>query len=123
MFETTIRLKPRSAWRAGMTPEHLIEELDRTVRGPGLTNVWVPPIRNRIDMLATGVKSPIGVKVSGPDLAAIQTAAEAIEVAARKVVGVSSSVAERSASGRYVDIDIIRASCGIRQTGWPNYQS
>jgi Cu(I)/Ag(I) efflux system membrane protein CusA/SilA len=108
MFETTIRLKPRSAWRPGMTPERLVEEFDRTVRVPGLTNVWVPPIRNRIDMLATGVKSPIGVKVSGSDLAAIQTAAEAIEGVARKVAGVSSSVAERSASGRYVDIDINR---------------
>ena len=108
MFETTVRLKPRSEWRAGMTPESLVEELDRTVRVPGLTNVWVSPIRNRIDMLATGVKSPIGVKVSGSDLAAIQTAAEAIEGVARNVVGVSSSVAERSASGRYVDIDINR---------------
>lgn len=108
MFETTVRLKPRSEWRPGMTPESLVEELDRTVRVPGLTNVWVPPIRNRIDMLATGVKSPIGVKVSGSDLVAIQTAAKSIEVAARKVPGVSSSVAERSASGRYVDIDINR---------------
>lgn len=108
MFETTVRLKPRSAWRPGMTPESIVEELDRTVRVPGLTNVWVPPIRNRIDMLATGVKSPIGVKVSGSDLTAIQLAAEAIEGVARKVPGVSSSVAERSASGRYVDIDIDR---------------
>ena len=108
MFETTIRLRPRAQWRPGMTPEALVDELDRTVRVPGLTNVWVPPIRNRIDMLATGVKSPIGVKVSGSDLAAIQTAAEAIEGVARKVAGVSSSVAERSASGRYVDIDINR---------------
>jgi Cu(I)/Ag(I) efflux system membrane protein CusA/SilA len=91
-----------------MTPERLVEEFDRAVRVPGLTNVWVPPIRNRIDMLATGVKSPIGVKVSGSDLAAIQTAAEVIEVVARKVAGVSSSVAERSASGRYLDIDINR---------------
>ena len=108
MFETTVRLKPRSAWRPGMTPESIVEELDRTVRVPGLANVWVPPIRNRIDMLATGVKSPIGVKVSGSDLTAIQLAAEAIEGVARKVPGVSSSVAERSASGRYVDIDIDR---------------
>jgi Cu(I)/Ag(I) efflux system membrane protein CusA/SilA len=77
MFETTIRLRPRSEWRPGMTPERIIEELDRVVRVPGLTNVWVPPIRNRIDMLATGVKSPIGVKVSGPDLATIDAAARA----------------------------------------------
>jgi Cu(I)/Ag(I) efflux system membrane protein CusA/SilA len=108
MFETTIRLKPREQWRAGMTPERLIEELDRTVRVPGLTNVWVPPIRNRIDMLATGIKSPIGVKVSGPDLATIDAAARAIEQVARHVPGVSSAIAERLAGGRYVDVDIDR---------------
>ena len=108
MFETTIRLRPRSQWRPGMTPERIIEELDRTVRVPGLTNIWVPPIRNRIDMLATGVKSPIGVKVSGPDLASIDAAAQAIERAARAVPGVSSAVAERIAGGRYVNVEIDR---------------
>jgi Cu(I)/Ag(I) efflux system membrane protein CusA/SilA len=108
MFETTIQLRPRSEWRPGMTPERLIEELDRVVQVPGLTNVWVPPIRNRIDMLATGVKSPIGVKVSGPDLASIDTAARAIETAARGVRGVSSAVAERITGGRYVNVDIDR---------------
>ncbi|MBI3438526.1 MAG: efflux RND transporter permease subunit [Proteobacteria bacterium] len=108
MFETTIRLKPRSQWRPGMTPERIIEQLDRTVRVPGLTNVWAPPIRNRIDMLATGVKSPIGVKLSGPDLASIDTAARAIEAAARTVPGVSSAIAERISGGRYVDVDIDR---------------
>ncbi len=108
MFETTIRLKPRREWRAGMTPEGLVEELDRAVRVPGLTNVWVPPIRNRIDMLATGVKSPIGVRVTGSDLASIQQAAEMIEIEAAKVDGVSSAAAERQASGRYLDIDIDR---------------
>ncbi len=108
MFETTIRLRPRSEWRAGMTPERLIEELDQAVRVPGLTNVWVPPIRNRIDMLATGVKSPIGVKVSGADLASIDQAAQLIERAARGVPGVSSAVAERISGGRYVNVDIDR---------------
>jgi len=108
MFETTIRLKPRSRWRAGMTPERLVEELDRVVRVPGLTNVWVPPIRNRIDMQATGVKSPIGVKVSGPDLASIDRATQMIEAAARSVDGVSSSIAERLTGGRYIDVDIDR---------------
>jgi len=108
MFETTIQLRPRSEWRPGMTPERLIEELDRVVRVPGLTNVWVPPIRNRIDMLATGVKSPIGVKVSGPDLASIDAAARAVEQAARDVDGVSSAVAERITGGRYVNVDIDR---------------
>jgi Cu(I)/Ag(I) efflux system membrane protein CusA/SilA len=108
MFETTIQLRPRSEWRPGMTPERLIEELDRVVRVPGLTNVWVPPIRNRIDMLATGVKSPIGVKVSGPDLVSIDAAARLIEEAARNVPGVSSAVAERITGGRYVNVDIDR---------------
>ena len=65
MFETTIQLKPREQWRAGMTPDKLVDELDRAVKVPGLANLWVPPIRNRIDMLATGIKSPIGVKVTG----------------------------------------------------------
>ena len=63
MFETTIQFKPRDQWRPGMTPEKLVEELDRTIKVPGLSNIWVPPIRNRIDMLATGIKSPVGVKV------------------------------------------------------------
>lgn len=108
MFETTIQLRPRSEWRPGMTPERLIEELDRVVQVPGLTNVWVPPIRNRIDMLATGVKSPIGVKVSGPDLASIDAAARVIETTAREVRGVSSAVAERITGGRYVNVDIDR---------------
>ncbi len=108
MFETTIQLKPRSQWRPGMTPERIIEELDRVVAVPGITNVWVPPIRNRIDMLATGIKSPIGIKVSGPELASIEGAARAIETAARNVRGVSSAVAERSAGGRYVNVDVDR---------------
>ena len=65
MFETTIQFKPRAQWRPGMTPEKLVEELDRAVKVPGLTNIWVPPIRNRIDMLATGIRGPIGVKIAG----------------------------------------------------------
>jgi copper/silver efflux system protein len=108
MLETTVRLKPHNQWRAGLTMDELVAELDGTVRVPGLTNVWVPPIRNRIDMLATGVKSPVGIKVSGPDLAAITTAATAIEQAAQRVAGVSSAAAERLAAGRYVDITIDR---------------
>ena len=75
MFETTIQFKPRDQWRPGMTPARLVEELDRAVKVPGLSNIWVPPIRNRIDMLATGIKSPVGVKVSGADLAQIDRVA------------------------------------------------
>ena len=110
MFETTIQFKPRSQWRPGMTPEKLVEELDRTVKVPGLANVWVPPIRNRIDMLATGIKSPIGVKVSGQDLAQIDRIAHDIEAVAKTVPGVSSALAERLTGGRYVDVTIDRAA-------------
>jgi copper/silver efflux system protein len=108
MFETTIQFKPRAEWRPGMTPEKLMEELDRTVRVPGLTNIWIPPIRNRIDMLATGIKSPVGVKVLGADLAVIDRLAGEIEQAVKDVPGVTSALAERLTGGRYVDVDIRR---------------
>jgi len=108
MVETVIQLKPQSQWRAGMTPEKLVEELDRTVRLPGLANIWVPPIRNRIDMLATGIKSPLGIKVAGNDLAEIERAAFAIERAVKEVPGVSSALAERVSGGRYIDVRIDR---------------
>ena len=110
MFETTIRFKPRDQWRPGMTPEKLIEQLDRTVKVPGLANIWVPPIRNRIDMLATGIKSPIGVKVSGSDIVEIDRVARSVEQAAKRVPGVSSALAERLTGGRYIDVDINRAA-------------
>ncbi|UEG59648.1 efflux RND transporter permease subunit [Stutzerimonas chloritidismutans] len=108
MFETTIRFKPREQWRAGMTPEKLIDELDRAVQVPGLTNIWIPPIRNRIDMLATGIKSPIGVKIAGANLEEIDRVSQQVEAVARKVPGVSSALAERLVGGRYVDINIDR---------------
>jgi len=110
MVETTIRFKPRDQWRAGMTPAKLVEELDRTVRVPGLTNLWVPPIRNRLDMLATGIKSPIGIKVNGSDLGVIDQVAVAIERAVKTVPGVASALAERLTGGRYIDVDIDRAA-------------
>ncbi|MBL8298481.1 MAG: efflux RND transporter permease subunit [Rhodanobacteraceae bacterium] len=109
MVETTVRFKPRDQWRAGMTPEKLINELDAAVRLPGLTNLWVPPIRNRLDMLATGIKSPIGIKVNGSDLAVIDQVATEIEQAIKMVPGVTSALAERLTGGRYVDVDIDRA--------------
>ena len=108
MFETTIQFKPREQWRAGMTPEQLVEVLDRVVKVPGLANVWVPPIRNRIDMLATGIKSPVGIKVAGPDLATIDALGQNIEAAVKKVPGVSSALAERLSGGRYIDVDVDR---------------
>ena len=112
MFETTIQFKPRDEWRPGMTPEKLVEELDRAVQVPGLSNVWVPPIRNRIDMLATGIKSPVGVKVSGADLGQIDRVAAEVAEVAQSVPGVSSALAERLTGGRYVDIDIDRDAAG-----------
>ncbi|MBI3899879.1 MAG: efflux RND transporter permease subunit [Gammaproteobacteria bacterium] len=108
MFETTIQFKPRDQWRAGMTPEKLVDELDRVVKVPGLTNIWIPPIRNRIDMLATGIKSPIGVKVAGTDLAAIDRVTQQVERVAKNVPGVSSALAERLTGGRYIDVKIDR---------------
>jgi len=108
MFETTIQFKPRNEWRAGMTPDRLIEELDRTVKVPGLSNVWVPPIRNRIDMLATGIKSPVGIKVAGNDVDTIDRLTTQIEAAVKAVPGVSSALAERLTGGRYIDVDVDR---------------
>ncbi len=110
MLETTVQLKPRDEWRPGMTPEKLVEELDRLVRLPGLANIWVPPIRNRIDMLATGIKSPLGIKVSGNDLAEIDRAAAEIERVVKNVRGVTSALAERVTGGRYIDVRIDRAA-------------
>jgi Cu(I)/Ag(I) efflux system membrane protein CusA/SilA len=110
MFETTVQFKPRSQWRAGMTPEKLVEALDAAVQVPGLTNLWIPPIRNRIDMLATGIKSPVGVKIAGASLADIDGVARDIERVADSVPGVSSALAERLTGGRYIDIDIDRAA-------------
>jgi Cu(I)/Ag(I) efflux system membrane protein CusA/SilA len=110
MFETTIQFKPQDQWRPGMTADKLVEELDRAVQVPGLANVWVPPIRNRIDMLATGIKSPIGVKVAGADLAAIDRVALAVEQVAKTVPGVSSALAERLTGGRYLDVLIDRTA-------------
>ena len=110
MFETTIRFKPKDRWRPGMTEEKLIEELDARVRVPGLANFWIPPIRNRIDMLATGIKSPVGIKVAGSDLAGIDRTAKRIEAVVKTVPGVASALAERLTGGRYIDVDIDRAA-------------
>ena len=110
MFETTIQFKPHAQWRNGMTTEKLIKELDRVVKVPGLANIWVPPIRNRIDMLATGIKSPIGVRILGPSLDAIDSTAQAIERIAKTVPGVNSALAERLKGGHYIDVNINRSA-------------
>jgi copper/silver efflux system protein len=108
MFETTVQFKPKDQWRPGMTQDRLVEELDRIVQVPGLANIWVPPIRNRIDMRATGIKSPVGVKVAGADLTVIDRVTSEIERALKDVPGVSSALAERLTGGRYVDVTINR---------------
>ncbi|MFL4556650.1 efflux RND transporter permease subunit [Yersinia kristensenii] len=108
MIETTIRFKPKDQWRPGMTMDKLIEELDATVNVPGIANLWVPPIRNRLDMLSTGIKSPVGIKVNGKNVQQIEQVAQQIEQVVRKVPGVTSALSERLAGGRYVDIDIDR---------------
>ncbi|WP_312974187.1 efflux RND transporter permease subunit [Atlantibacter sp.] len=108
MLETTIRFKPHDQWRPGMTMDKLVEELDTRVKVPGIANVWVPPIRNRLDMLATGIKSPVGIKVNGSRLEDIERVAGEIEQLVKSVPGVTSALAERLAGGRYVDIVIDR---------------
>ncbi|WP_241188673.1 CusA/CzcA family heavy metal efflux RND transporter [Enterobacter asburiae] len=108
LLQTTDKLIKSVQWRPGMTIDKIIEELDRTVRLPGLANLWVPPIRNRIDMLSTGIKSPIGIKVSGTVLSDIDATAQSIEAVAKTVPGVVSALAERLEGGRYIDVDINR---------------
>jgi len=108
MIESTILLKPNEEWREGMTIEKLKRELDALVKFPGLTNAWVMPIKNRIDMLATGIKTPVGIKVAGPDLLEIQEIGKEIEKALSDVPGTVSVYSERVAGGRYVTVDIKR---------------
>lgn len=104
MFETVINLKPHEEWRDGMTTDKLIAEMDAALRFPGLANSWTMPIKARIDMLSTGIRTPVGVKVFGKDLATLEKVAQAVEASVRKVPGASSAYAERVAGGYYVDI-------------------
>jgi Cu(I)/Ag(I) efflux system membrane protein CusA/SilA len=108
MIETVIQLKPREEWRDGMTPEGLRAELDRVVQYPGLTNAWVMPIKTRIDMLATGIKTPVGIKVAGADLDVIEGIGQKLEEVLANVEGTASVYSERVAGGRYIDVDIDR---------------
>ena len=104
MVETTVQLKPKSEWRPGLTTEKLIEEMDAALQIPGMGNVWVQPIRNRIDMLATGIKSPVGIKIAGPDLKVIENLGVEIEAVVRQVPGTVSAFSERVSGGRYIDV-------------------
>ncbi len=108
MIETVIQLKPRDQWREGVTTESLRKEFDKLVQFPGLTNAWVMPIKTRIDMLATGIKTPIGIKIAGPDLKVIEKIGSQLEPILNGVQGTASVYAERVAGGRYVTIDIKR---------------
>ncbi|WP_282115008.1 efflux RND transporter permease subunit [Pseudoalteromonas arctica] len=108
MIETFIQLKPKDEWREGMTLEKLKKELDGLVEFPGLTNAWVMPIKTRIDMLATGIKTPVGIKVAGPKLSEIQKIGQQIEVLLKDVQGTASVYSERVAGGRYIKVDINR---------------
>ena len=109
MIETFIQLKPREQWRAGMTTEKLKAELDARVKLPGLTNAWVMPIKTRIDMLATGIKTPVGIKIAGPDLAQIEQIGRQLETILAPVPGTASVYSERVTGGRYIKVDIDRA--------------
>ncbi|MFA7288488.1 MAG: CusA/CzcA family heavy metal efflux RND transporter [Melioribacteraceae bacterium] len=108
MIETTIQLKPNDQWREGMTPDKLIEELDAAIKIPGLTNAWTMPIKTRIDMLSTGIKTPIGIKIAGPDLNILQELGKEIENAAKSIPGTRSAYSERSVGGNYIDFNIDR---------------
>lgn len=108
MFETTIQLKPANEWRPGMTMDKIIAELDARVKVPGLANVFVPPIRNRIDMLATGIKSPVGVKITGADLATLDRLGAKVAQVVKTVPGTTSAISDRILGGRYVDVQVDR---------------
>jgi Cu(I)/Ag(I) efflux system membrane protein CusA/SilA len=108
MIETTIQLKPESEWREGMTPDKLTEELNNAIQIPGLTNAWTMPIKTRIDMLSTGIKTPVGIKIAGPDLSILQDLGKEIEDVTRNIDGTRSAFAERSVGGNYIDLEIDR---------------
>lgn len=117
MIETTIMLKPESEWRPGLTPRRLIDEMDRAIQIPGLTNAWTMPIKTRIDMLSTGIKTPVGIKLSGPDLSVLEELGREVESVVRQVPGTLSVYAERVMGGNFLDFDIRRealARYGLR---------
>ena len=110
MIETTIALKPQREWRPGMTPERLVEELDAALRVPGLTNAWTMPIRSRIDMLSTGIRTPVGIKIAGPDLTVLERLGRQVEGVVRDVPGTASVYADRVMGGNYLDFEIDRGA-------------
>lgn len=116
MFETTIHLKPHDQWREGMTTDKIISELDARLKIPGMANIWVQPIRNRIDMLATGIKSPVGIKVAGSDLAELERIGIEIEQRVKQLPHTRSAISERLRGGRYIDVTVNREQAA--RYGW-----
>ena len=112
MIETTIMLKPRKDWRPGMTAERLIGEMDAAIEVPGLTNAWTMPIKTRIDMLSTGIKTPVGIKIAGPDLAVLERIGKEVEAVVRTLPGTASAYAERVMGGNYLDVKLDRDAIG-----------
>ncbi len=108
MVETTIQLRPESEWRPGMTPDRLIREMDQAIRFPGLTNAWTMPIKTRTDMLSTGIKTPVGIKIAGPDLTVLESIGKQVEAVVRDIPGTLSAFAERATGGNYLDFEIDR---------------
>jgi Cu(I)/Ag(I) efflux system membrane protein CusA/SilA len=108
MIETTIMLKPENEWRLGMTPDKLVDEMNAALQFPGLSNVWTMPIKNRVDMLSTGIKTPVGLKISGPDLQVLEQIGKEVEAVIRTAPGTLSAFAERAVGGNYLDFDIDR---------------
>ena len=108
MIETTIKLKPEDAWRPGMTPERLTDEMNRAIRFPGVTNAWTMPIKTRIDMLSTGIRTPVGIKISGPDLTVLQEIGRDVEAVVRQVPGTRSAYSERVMGGNYLNFSVRR---------------
>jgi Cu(I)/Ag(I) efflux system membrane protein CusA/SilA len=123
MIETTISLKPRAQWRAGITYDGLVAAMDSAVRMPGVTNAWTMPIKGRIDMLATGIRTPVGIKVFGPDLRELERIGKQIEDAVKSIAGTRSVFAERAMSGYYLDIDIDRAAAARHGVNIADVQS
>ena len=113
MIETTIMLKPESQWREGMTPDKLIEAMDAAIQVPGLTNAWTMPIKTRIDMLSTGIKTPVGIKISGPDLRELERLGKEVERVVRQIPGTLSVYAERVMGGHYLDFRIDRDALAV----------
>ncbi len=112
MFETVIMLRPEKEWPKGMTPEKLIEKLDNAIKFPGLTNAWTMPIKTRVDMLSTGIKTPVGIKISGPNLDTLQMLGKEVEAVVRGVPHTASAFAERTVGGNYLDVKIDRDAAG-----------